>query len=68
MDELVRHRQTKAPETDRSDLNHRATSRLYPLGRVEILGSVLHPVEQLGQLVRALSCEIGQTVFAMPER
>ena len=30
MDELVRHRQTKEPATDRSDLNHRATSRLYP--------------------------------------
>ena len=29
MDELVRHRQTKEPETDRSALNHRATSRLY---------------------------------------
>jgi hypothetical protein len=29
MDELVRHRQPKEPETDRSALNHRATSRLY---------------------------------------
>jgi hypothetical protein len=27
---LVRHRQTKGPETDRLSLNHRATSRLYP--------------------------------------
>jgi hypothetical protein len=26
---LVRHRQTKGPATDRSHLNHRATSRLY---------------------------------------
>ena len=26
---LVRHRQTKGPETDRPLLNHRATSRLY---------------------------------------
>jgi hypothetical protein len=26
---IVRHRQTKEPETDRSSLNHRATSRLY---------------------------------------
>ncbi len=26
---LVRHRQTKGAETDRPDLNHRATSRLY---------------------------------------
>jgi hypothetical protein len=28
---LVRHRQTKGPETDRGHLNHRATSRLYRL-------------------------------------
>ena len=28
---LVRHRQTKGPATDRPHLNHRATSRLYPL-------------------------------------
>src|ERR1700694_2854682 len=27
---IVRHRQTKEPETDRPSLNHRATSRLYP--------------------------------------
>jgi cell division protein FtsW (lipid II flippase) len=27
---LMRHRQTKGPETARSDLNYRATSRLYP--------------------------------------
>jgi hypothetical protein len=27
--ELVRHRQTKGPATDRLHLNHRATSRLY---------------------------------------
>ena len=26
---IVRHRQTKEPETDRPSLNHRATSRLY---------------------------------------
>ena len=29
--QLVRHRQTKEPATDRLHLNHRATSRLYPL-------------------------------------
>jgi hypothetical protein len=28
---LVRHRQTKEPGTDRGHLNHRATSRLYRL-------------------------------------
>jgi hypothetical protein len=26
---IMRHRQTKEPETDRPSLNHRATSRLY---------------------------------------
>jgi len=26
---IMRHRQTKEPETDRPDLNYRATSRLY---------------------------------------
>ena len=30
MVQLVRHPQTKGRETDRLDLNHRATSRLYP--------------------------------------
>jgi hypothetical protein len=29
--ELVRHRHTKEPETDRPSLNHRASSRLYCL-------------------------------------
>src|SRR6266567_3025632 len=29
---IVRHRQTKEPETDRPSLNHRATSRLYQDG------------------------------------
>jgi len=28
---LLRHRQTKGPETDRLHLNHRATSRLYTM-------------------------------------
>jgi len=32
---LVRHRQTKEPGTDRGDLNHRATSRLYRLDPLE---------------------------------
>jgi len=30
---LVRHRQTKGAETDRPDLSHRATSRLYLSGK-----------------------------------
>ena len=32
---LVRHRQTKEAATDRPDLPHRATSRLYPRGVVK---------------------------------
>lgn len=32
MAELVRHRQTKEPVTDRLRLNHRATPRLYLYG------------------------------------
>ncbi len=28
---ILRHRQTKGPETDRPNLNNRATSRLYPV-------------------------------------
>jgi hypothetical protein len=31
---LVRHRQTKGPETDRPNLHYRATSRLYPFPEV----------------------------------
>ena len=31
MVELLRHRRTKGPATDRRHLNHRATSRLYPM-------------------------------------
>jgi hypothetical protein len=27
---IMRHRQTKGPDTDRPNLNHRVTSRLYP--------------------------------------
>ena len=30
---IMRHRLTKGPETDRPDLTHRATSRLYPYSR-----------------------------------
>jgi hypothetical protein len=37
---LVRHRQTKGPGTDRPHLNHRATSRLYPIFRKGLFGSV----------------------------
>src|SRR5262249_52354784 len=33
--QLVRHRQTKEPGTDRLNLNHRATSRLYHPPTVE---------------------------------
>jgi hypothetical protein len=41
---IVRHRQTKEPETDRPSLNHRATSRLYPCVYRSIL-SVEVPVK-----------------------
>jgi hypothetical protein len=30
---IMRHRQTKGPDTDRPDLNNRATSRLYSLSK-----------------------------------
>jgi hypothetical protein len=33
MARIMRHRQTKEPDTDRPSLNHRATSRLYPCGQ-----------------------------------
>jgi hypothetical protein len=33
MAKIMRHRQTKEPETDRLRLNHRATPRLYSLGK-----------------------------------
>jgi hypothetical protein len=32
MESLLRHRQTKGPETDKTLLNYRATPRLYILG------------------------------------
>jgi hypothetical protein len=34
MDRLMRHRQTKGPETDRPNLHHRATSRLHINGEL----------------------------------
>ena len=34
---LVRHRQTKGPETDRPNLYYRATSRLYPQLQEELI-------------------------------
>jgi hypothetical protein len=43
---IVRHRQTKEPGTDRPSLNHRATSRLYPLHR---LFSTRRSVARLGE-------------------
>jgi hypothetical protein len=42
MVELVRHRQTKGPGTDRLDLNHRATSRLYN-GKIGVLATSMAP-------------------------
>src|SRR5271166_258101 len=52
---IMRHRQTKGPDTDRPDLNNRATSRLYSLlgfqpndfdvpdGRIEKAAGILLP-------------------------
>ena len=37
-DGLVRHRQTKGPETDRPHLNHRVTPRLHLVGTVALVG------------------------------
>jgi hypothetical protein len=46
MAELVRHRQTKEPVTDRPRLNHRATPRLYLYGRNPMVASVIERIEQ----------------------
>jgi len=49
MESLLRHRQTKGPETDKTLLNYRATPRLYTLG----IGGVSLPpprVDTLGGL------------------
>ena len=43
MVQLVRHPQTKERDTDRLHLNHRATSRLYPVG-IFLGGGVLVPL------------------------
>jgi hypothetical protein len=40
---LVRHRQTKAPETDRPYLNHRATLRLHTLAARRVRVQRHHP-------------------------
>jgi hypothetical protein len=40
---IMRHRQTKEPGTDRPDLIHRATSRLYPKIGVEEVRAVTRP-------------------------
>jgi hypothetical protein len=43
MAELVRHRQTKGPETDRLRLNHRATPRLYLDGAIQTFMETSQP-------------------------
>ena len=45
---LVRHRQTKGAATDRPDLTHRATSRLYPVVCCSA-GSIRHDCVALGR-------------------
>jgi hypothetical protein len=37
---IMRHRQTKGPDTDRPDLNNRVTSRLYPFLEVSPFGTL----------------------------
>src|SRR5271157_2992384 len=52
---IMRHRQTKGPDTDRPDLNNRATSRLYSLPRVGKSASAMCALSQttpLGSFVR----------------
>jgi hypothetical protein len=51
MVELVRHRQTKGPVTDRLVLNHRATSRLYiPFANVSWQSLPIRSRSALGEL------------------
>jgi hypothetical protein len=42
---VMRHRQTKGPETDRSDLPNRVTPRLYPNLPVQVRSLVANPPE-----------------------
>jgi hypothetical protein len=57
MESLLRHRQTKGPDTDKTLLNYRATPRLYTLGKDDRMGKaggfsgLLHMVQQ-HQLIR----------------
>ncbi len=74
---LVRHRQTKAPETDRPRLNQRATSRLYflslpPRRHLPIVGQDdddIGSVRLLGEIFRqtGVSC-LGETECGEEDR
>jgi len=54
---IMRHRQTKGPDTDRPDLNNRATPRLYLLSL---------PKDDRKKNAAAIEfCELGEAVSAM---
>src|SRR5580692_2093781 len=59
---LVRHRQTKEPGTDRGHLNHRATSRLYRF--YPAVGWVIRNVRTRSAMeLSTLGIDLGKTVF-----
>src|SRR5258705_1744161 len=58
---LVRHRQTKEPETDRPHLNHRATSRLYSF---RLLGPALLPATDFFATHESTISVAGPAVYA----
>src|ERR1035441_1811625 len=61
---LVRHRQTKGPETDRGHLNHRATSRLYRLN-FTVVWRILRAGSRriIDMQIRAVGMDLGKTTF-----
>src|ERR1039457_910939 len=50
---IMRHRQTKGPDTDRPDLNNRVTSRLYSLSEMSSPRFVLLQLASLTQFAHA---------------
>ena len=58
---LMRHRQTKEPGTDRGHLNHRATSRLYRLNPLE---GVEASTRRCSMEIRSrIGIDLGKTIF-----
>src|SRR5271167_4968265 len=65
---IMRHRQTKGPDTDRSDLNNRVTSRLYSrlgLARPQQLSWPLLATRRLFAQVDC-RCEMRSIAFLAP--